>query len=349
MAGDWIKMRTDLVDDPAVVRIAAALGIDEDSVVGKLHRLWSWADRHTTNGVAVGINGKWVDRYVQCPGFAEAMQDAKWIVLSDQQIEFPGFEKHNGASAKRRLENAIRQRLSRAKRDKGVTGVTRDLIPRPFVRAVMERDAYTCVYCGMESDAEREAGKKRKMSVDHITPVTRGGRSAMDNLVCCCKLCNSEKNDRTPEEWGMELEFLQDGVTYVNGLIHESVTDVTKPCDNDVTKSRPREEKRRDITPPTPLGAVGASMTLGVEDLKDHKRLAAWHDAGCPGLDPPVPSHLLAAVIATANECRTVGRRPMKLFWHKMRQLAATGQYDGPGDLYDDAKRLVAKRPKGSP
>ena len=33
MAGDWIKMRVDLGDDPAVIQIAASLDISEDEVV----------------------------------------------------------------------------------------------------------------------------------------------------------------------------------------------------------------------------------------------------------------------------------------------------------------------------
>ena len=36
MAGDWIKMRNDLGDDPAVVLIAAAIDSTEDAVVGKV-------------------------------------------------------------------------------------------------------------------------------------------------------------------------------------------------------------------------------------------------------------------------------------------------------------------------
>ena len=39
MAGDWIKMRIDIADDPAVIGIASALDITEDEVVGKLHRI----------------------------------------------------------------------------------------------------------------------------------------------------------------------------------------------------------------------------------------------------------------------------------------------------------------------
>ncbi len=36
MAGDWLKMRHDLADDPSVIRVAADLSIDEDLVMGRL-------------------------------------------------------------------------------------------------------------------------------------------------------------------------------------------------------------------------------------------------------------------------------------------------------------------------
>lgn len=237
MAGDWIKMRVDLGDDPAVIQIAASLDISEDEVVGKLHRLWAWADRHTTDGTAPAITAKWVDRYVSMSGFAEAMVGAGWISFSDAGVAFPGFERHNGESAKRRVEATLRQRLSRKNRDDGVTGDARTPIPRPFVRHVMARDNYICVYCGVQSSAEREAGKRKLLSVDHIKPIARGGSAAVENLACCCKQCNSEKADRTPEEWGLLPGFLQAGVEYQDGLLVSQ-----KNCDSAVT----REEKRRD-------------------------------------------------------------------------------------------------------
>ena len=241
MAGDWIKMRVDLGDDPAVIQIAASLDISEDEVVGKLHRLWAWADRHTTDGTAPAITAKWVDRYVSMSGFAEAMVGAGWISFSDAGVAFPGFERHNGESAKRRVEATLRQRLSRKNRDDGVTGDARTPIPRPFVRHVMARDNYICVYCGVQSSAEREAGKRKLLSVDHIKPIARGGSAAVENLACCCKQCNSEKADRTPEEWGLLPGFLQAGVEYQDGLLVSQ-----KNCDSAVIREEKRREEKKD-------------------------------------------------------------------------------------------------------
>ncbi len=49
MAEHWIAIRVNLADDPAVVKMAAGLPLaDEDHVVGKLVRLWGWANEHLT-------------------------------------------------------------------------------------------------------------------------------------------------------------------------------------------------------------------------------------------------------------------------------------------------------------
>jgi hypothetical protein len=39
MAGEWLKMRHDLADDPAVIRLADIVQLDDDAVIGKLFRL----------------------------------------------------------------------------------------------------------------------------------------------------------------------------------------------------------------------------------------------------------------------------------------------------------------------
>ena len=74
-------MRHDLAEDPVVVRIASAVGCNEDEVVGKLHRLWSWADKHKSScdpGVRVPLD--WIDRFLNCPGFCAALKkEEEWL------------------------------------------------------------------------------------------------------------------------------------------------------------------------------------------------------------------------------------------------------------------------------
>jgi hypothetical protein len=108
MAGDWIPLRCDLPDDPAVIFIAVSLALDEFAVVGRLHRLWSWANKHTSTGNAVGVTSEWVDRYLSTPGFAAAMQTAGWLRVRTGGIEFPHFDRWNSQNAKQRALTARR-------------------------------------------------------------------------------------------------------------------------------------------------------------------------------------------------------------------------------------------------
>ena len=109
MAGDWLKVRLDLHDDPAVIAIASAIGLDEDGVVGKLVRLWAWANRQTIDGNAPGVTEMWVDRYVSAPGFAKAMVDAGWLA----------FENGDGANRRRDFTSHLGTNITRKAPRKG--------------------------------------------------------------------------------------------------------------------------------------------------------------------------------------------------------------------------------------
>ncbi len=122
MAGDWIKMRNDLVEDPAVIDMAAQLDVDEFAVIGRLHALWAWADRQSRDGHAVGVTKSWIDRKVQRDGFATAMCSVGWLEVTDTGIAFPNFANHNGESAKTRALGTVRKQKQRS-----VTALSNDV------------------------------------------------------------------------------------------------------------------------------------------------------------------------------------------------------------------------------
>ena len=119
MAGDWIKVRTDLPNDPAVIGVAVQLGLDEDTVVGKLVRLWAWANRHTRDGNVIGVTDTWIDKHIDTPGFCIALSKVGWLILDRAgdtvSIRFPKFERHNGQTSKHRALTAIRVALKRGR------------------------------------------------------------------------------------------------------------------------------------------------------------------------------------------------------------------------------------------
>ncbi len=51
-----------------------------------------------------------------------------------------------------------------------------------------------CYYCGRQY-------KPKDLTMDHIVPLARGGRSTKDNIVACCKECNTKKKTLLPIEW----------------------------------------------------------------------------------------------------------------------------------------------------
>ncbi|HSV93007.1 MAG TPA: HNH endonuclease, partial [Desulfobacterales bacterium] len=56
-------------------------------------------------------------------------------------------------------------------------------------RNVFVRDGFRCAYCGNPRD---------RLSIDHIVPRSRGGRTTFENCVTACKGCNLKKGGRTP-------------------------------------------------------------------------------------------------------------------------------------------------------
>jgi 5-methylcytosine-specific restriction protein A len=50
-----------------------------------------------------------------------------------------------------------------------------------------------CAYCG-------RVVAPRELTMDHVVPVARGGRSVRGNVVAACKDCNSRKKLMTPAE-----------------------------------------------------------------------------------------------------------------------------------------------------
>ena len=56
-----------------------------------------------------------------------------------------------------------------------------------------------CYYCG-------SATPSKELTMDHIVPIARGGKSTRSNVVPCCKSCNNTKKQLLPMEWEAYLQ-----------------------------------------------------------------------------------------------------------------------------------------------
>ncbi len=108
MAGHWIKWEKGLLRKPEVMEIATSLGVSEQHAAACCMAVWEWADDVTVDGM-VRARHEALDRIAGQHGFAAAMAEVGWLVISSTVLQFPNFDRHNGTTGKRRSLDASRQ------------------------------------------------------------------------------------------------------------------------------------------------------------------------------------------------------------------------------------------------
>lgn len=172
MAAPWIKFDTTTPDKPEVVKIAAILKIDQDAVVGKLLRLWSWVDANSVDGNAMSVTSAFIDRVTFCVGFADAMRTVGWLAGSDENLSVPNFDRHNGKTAKGRALTSRRVSDSRERNAANVANVTQGPLPNALPEVEVE----------VEVEEEQEQDQKKSTDVDLSTAAGDAGAGDGDLL-----------------------------------------------------------------------------------------------------------------------------------------------------------------------
>lgn len=146
MAGDWIKMRTNLLTDPKVLAMTAYLAADRDFTAwwlagtrldvrhsvtevvttaalrlvtaGGLLLVWAAANEHTDDGFFPGIDLDGLDDIAGIASFGAAMRSVGWASEDAGRfgVSLPNFSEYNTTGPRRPLTNAQRQALHRAKK-----------------------------------------------------------------------------------------------------------------------------------------------------------------------------------------------------------------------------------------
>lgn len=139
MAGDWIKMRGNLWDDPRVAALVDMTDTSEAAVVGALYWLWATADQHTEDGFMPGLTLRQIDRKTGVQGLGKALCEIGWLAETPDGVCLQNFTEHNGASAKRRATEAQRKantrKVSASVADKAGTDIGQ---PEDEIRQVAE-------------------------------------------------------------------------------------------------------------------------------------------------------------------------------------------------------------------
>ncbi len=64
------------------------------------------------------------------------------------------------------------------------------------------RSVGRCHYCGRDVPP-------RELTMDHVVPLIRGGKTVKGNVVPCCAECNAKKRHMLPVEWAEYLDHLE--------------------------------------------------------------------------------------------------------------------------------------------
>lgn len=74
-------------------------------------------------------------------------------------------------------------------------------VPAVSKKNLLKRDGFVCQFCGRKLSSTTG-------TIEHLTPVSRGGAHNWKNVVAACKQCNNRKDNRTREEAQRQLGMI---------------------------------------------------------------------------------------------------------------------------------------------
>jgi 5-methylcytosine-specific restriction endonuclease McrA len=112
-----------------------------------------------------------------------------WLTDKVEVLEYHAAEVHSASRSFRlpavmRLKVYIRPYLS--------------LSVRLSRQNIFLRDAHTCQYC-------QKIFPEKRLTVDHVVPMSRGGRHEWTNVVTACSRCNNRKGAKSVDAAGLRL------------------------------------------------------------------------------------------------------------------------------------------------
>ncbi|GAB1345048.1 HNH endonuclease [Gemmatimonas sp.] len=152
--------------------------------------------------------------------------------------------------------------------------------------SILHRDRFTCRYCGVRAS-------HRQLEVDHVVPVSKGGRNDPANLVTACIACNQGKSNRTlVPTIGTVDSLYQRNVERIPHY-HASPVDDSGGCEIPPWLPLEGEQSVEHIA----IHAVETALCVG---LPHHLGMTTYDpdSAASFQLDMPIPVAIVDAVLA---------------------------------------------------
>lgn len=194
----WIELHQTLPTNKKTVRLKNLLRIKTPQAVGHLCILWLWALDNAPDGDLSGFSPEEIAEF-SCwqgknPGdFVGALVQAGFI---DSDMMIHDWYEYAG--------KLLDQRKAQSEYKKRQYALYNDM---RLIKAVRARDGNVCQYCGKTVNWDDRRGVNGG-TYDHVDP---DGGNAIENVVVCCRSCNSKKSGRTPEE--AKMPFIYGGYT----------------------------------------------------------------------------------------------------------------------------------------
>jgi len=191
MRRSWIKIETNTPDKPEVCIIASQLRMDSDAVMGKLVRLWAWAELNVSGNNETSVTLEFLDKVVGKKGFSAALIKAGWLKEMEERLEFPNFSRHNGREAKGRAQTALRVSRHRAQKAK--------VVVTPEAVEVLD-EKISISLTTVDQSPIAEANEKTVIASDHVEVMEA-------NHVCGETMSHLENEiESAPEEALLQIE-----------------------------------------------------------------------------------------------------------------------------------------------
>ena len=124
--------------------------------------------------------------------YREANKEKVRQATLNWQINNP--ESYKRSKNKWRLENPEKFRSLKQKRRAKIRENGTFVISGKEIKRLYES---SCFYCGSDNQIE----------IDHVIPISKGGRHSIGNLVSACKKCNRSKTNKYLVEWRLKASI----------------------------------------------------------------------------------------------------------------------------------------------